>query len=251
MIIFTDLDSTLVYSREYSHVCVEHKEDGTPVTYMTQEARMKICSLMERDDVLLIPCTSRSFEQTKRIFFTMDGKLPVMICDGGFSIYRNGILDKEWDAIIRRIVNTNKVNSLCSYMENYAKSHDIPYKVIGTKKDSFINIIFKSAEDKEKFASSFKKIAGDDYWFSEESKKLYILPKHFGKELAVFYIMQQYVDESSIGIGDSNIDKGFVEICKTSIVPNHAKFSTDKEIRTKDSGIKAGEEILDILLTLS
>ena len=96
MLFFTDLDKTIVYSGYPEHYCVEYKEKQE-ITYMTNEGKRQLDNLFKKEGFRMIPCTLRSFEQTKRIEFITDELTPVVICDNGFSIYNKGVLDKSWD----------------------------------------------------------------------------------------------------------------------------------------------------------
>lgn len=250
MLFITDLDATTIYSREPGHICVEWKKDGVPITYMTKTAEEMLGSMVKSGDIKLIPCTARSYEQAHRISFINDEDIPVLICDSGFSIYKNGVLDKEWDDYIHQKVDTSSVKALHEKMVLYADENHIPIKLIDTRRDGFIRVIFHSREEKEQYRDDFKSLANTGYWFSEISRQLYVMPDALGKEYAVSYVLDMYQGEESVGSGDSNMDCKFVSLCSHKIIPKHADFSISGEYRTKASGIYAGEEIIKELHAL-
>lgn len=92
----TDLDRTLIYSnRAFDNnnhfICVEHI-NAKEITYMTQESIRLLHKLKEK--VMIIPVTTRSIEQFKRVTIVSDSKYA--ITSNGGTILKNGKILKEW-----------------------------------------------------------------------------------------------------------------------------------------------------------
>ena len=243
MVLITDLDKTIVYSREYNHKCVERKDNGNPITFMTKKAETTLKNLLKRKDFTIIPCTLRSFEQTKRIDFTKKGTLPYIICDNGFSIYHNGELDMEWDSIVNNLIHTDAVEKLYIEFDSIMKEKSIPLYRLKINRNGFISIIFDSKEDEYK--NDFLSIINTNkYRIEDQGKKIYIVPKRLNKFIAVKYLMDKMKNEIVVTAGDSLVDKKFTTLGNYSIIPRHATFRHHNSIVTTKDGIEAGEEIV-------
>ena len=114
--LISDLDSTLIYSRQPNHKIIEYYE-GRPITFMTQTAFDTLERLVANPNFQLIPCTLRSFEQTMRVEFLKKNMPKYMICDDGASIYINGILDEDYQNYLS--VNNCCCNSTCFSVNEY------------------------------------------------------------------------------------------------------------------------------------
>lgn len=245
MKMITDLDKTIVYSRETSHICIERKDDGTPVTYMTRKAVELIEKLMKMQSFLFIPCTLRSFEQTKRISFTHDGILPIIICDNGFSIYRHGRIDEEWDGIIRKKIDTASVLELHSQIADFAYHNKISLNYLKNNRQSFISVIFHTVKDADMYSDAIISLADKKLFRTEQQgRKVYIIPNALDKAEAVKYIINSMPSDETITAGDSMVDFKFTELGNHIILPRHSEFLHKRASVTQRSGIYAGEDIL-------
>lgn len=247
MLFFTDLDKTIVYSGYPEHYCIEYKEKQE-ITYITIEAKRLLDNLLKKEDFLMIPCTLRSFEQTKRIEFITDTLTPIVICDNGFSIYLNGVLDKSWDIKMKSYIVKYPMSETYKAIENFITTTNIPISQIKSNRDAFFTIIFKNITDAESFSDKIIDIIDLSLYKTEKhGRKLYIIPNFLDKVLALRHVTSQFPDKMVVTAGDSNVDIAFVKEGKITILPRHSKIHINKAIKTKSKGIYAGTEILKIL----
>ncbi len=249
VLFFSDLDSTLIYSGYPEHTCVEYNE-AKEVTYMTAQGINFLKDLLVRKDFVFIPCTLRSYEQTSRISFLKNGNVPIIICDNGFSIYENGILDKNWDNLMKENLATYPTDEIKSDIEILVSSNNMCCR-IKNNRNAFFTLIFEYAESANMhYATVAKVLKRHKYKLELQGRKLYIIPDFLDKVLAVKYLCKKFNPSLVITAGDSSVDKSFVEEGNQRIIPSHSSLNIRNTIITKKSGISAGEEILDIVMSL-
>ena len=159
ILFFSDLDSTLIYSGYPEHTCVEYNE-AKEVTYMTAQGINFLKDLLVRKDFVFIPCTLRSYEQTARIGFLKNGNVPIIICDNGFSIYENGILDKTWDNLMKENLATYPTDEIKSDIEILVSSNNMCCK-IKNNRNAFFTLIFENAESANMHYVTIAKVLKD------------------------------------------------------------------------------------------
>ena len=249
ILFFSDLDSTLIYSGYPEHTCVEYNE-AKEVTYMTAQGINFLKDLLVRKDFVFIPCTLRSYEQTARIDFLKNGNVPIIICDNGFSIYENGILDKTWDNLMKENLATYPTDEIKSDIEILVSSNNMCCK-IKNNRNAFFTLIFENAESANMhYVTIAKVLKRHKYKLELQGRKIYIIPDFLDKVLAVKYLCKKFNPSLVITAGDSSVDKSFVEEGNQRIIPSHSSLNIRNTIITKKSGISAGEEILDIVMSL-
>ena len=249
ILFFSDLDSTLIYSGYPEHTCVEYNE-AKEVTYMTAQGINFLKDLLVRKDFVFIPCTLRSYEQTARIGFLKNGNVPIIICDNGFSIYENGILDKTWDNLMKENLATYPTDEIKSDIEILVSSNNMCCK-IKNNRNAFFTLIFENAESANMhYVTIAKVLKRHKYKLELQGRKLYIIPDFLDKVLAVKYLCKKFNPSLVITAGDSSVDKSFVEEGNQRIIPSHSSLNIRNTIITKKTGISAGEEILDIVMSL-
>lgn len=250
MYFISDLDKTLIYSRQKNAICVEKKENKE-ITYVTLKAKNILDKLLKLPNFYFIPCTLRSIEQTMRVDFIRNNNLKYIICDNGASIYVNGTLDNNWDNFIDKILDREKVFNISKKMNKYVEKNNIPIYMIKTNRNAFISIIFFNKEDSDLYIDKLLQFIDDDFDIFRQDKKTYIVPKKLNKKIALEYLKNQYHIKDIVTSGDSNVDNKFVELGDIQIIPKHSVFKTDNAIITQKEGIEAGEEILQIVASLN
>lgn len=244
MFLISDLDSTLIYSHQDEGVCVEYL-DGRPITYMTDRAFNMLDMLLTVRSFHLVPCTLRSWEQTSRVSFVREGRTPIVVCDNGFSIIREGFLDKDWDRHMHSIIETDKIAALRSKILRFVEKFEIPIKQVKSNRDSFLTLIFQDAQSSKRYADGILSVVPDDYKISKQGRKIYIIPLALDKSLAVKYLQGIYKDERFITAGDSDVDKKFVLLGDIRIIPRHSSIELKNAVITKQTGALAAEDILE------
>ena len=247
--VITDMDKTIIYSKteDKEVICVEADAKGRPITYMTTPAKNKLKELFARGDFNFIPCTLRSIEQVSRVHFIDQCK--TIICDNGGSIYVSGEIDKEWDKQIEKIIDKNDVAKRREMAEQYAINNNIDFYKMKSNRDCFVSLIFYSLEVAQKHLDEFKELFPDTYEVHNQGKKIYFVPKGLNKRIAVDYIMSR-TEGTIFTAGDSSVDECFVGAGDVSIIPGHATFAMKKALQTASKGIKAGEDIIEIIASI-
>jgi hydroxymethylpyrimidine pyrophosphatase-like HAD family hydrolase len=250
MLFITDLDKTIVYSGYPECYCVEYNENKE-ITYITEEAKKLLDILLKRKHFLLIPCTLRSFEQTKRIVFVKDKRTPIIICDNGFSVYVDGVLDTSWDKIMQSYLYDYPMQETYDKIENFIRVKNIPVSQIKSNRGAFYTIIFKNVADAEYYSAEIiNTLEMSLYKIEKQGRKLYVIPGFLDKVLALRYIKDLLPQEKVITAGDSSVDLAFVREGDFSIIPSHSKLQIDNAIKTNSKGINAGEEILKLVINI-
>lgn len=217
----TDLDKTLIFSKKFIKnedvETIEYK-DNQELSYMTKTALNTLKAINEK--ITIIPITSRSFEQYKRINLNM--KFKYTILSNGGTILCNDIIDNEWKEIIKKEfskMNLTNVEALLhnssSLFENYYELRDNSYYYARIKENQEFVVL-----------KLLKPFLGKDWNCFIQDNKLYVMPKIVSKENALKYLIKKYnLDLSnSFGAGDGRQDEKFL-----SLVPNKISFK-DSEL---------------------
>lgn len=259
---FSDLDQTLIYSTRsakldpitpnFNGLVVVETNAGIPSSFMTLEAVTDLAKISKIGH--FIPMTTRTVSQYQRIGFP-NSDVEYASTSNGAVILRNGTEDIEWRKSIKsQLDNTIEpieavYNFWTTKVQNYtwvqevrkADNLFIYFKVDRTiMPDSFIDEIQEKAQEW-------------NYEVSVQGKKIYFIPIFFTKALAVKEISERLGVETIICAGDSNLDKGMLQIAKYAIRPAHGSLheenfhSHNLEV-TKHCGVKAGAEIIDKVL---
>jgi len=269
MIFASDLDSTLIYSSK--HCTLINETHLIPVDFYND----RMCSFITKpmqgllehinESMLFVPVTTRSPVQYKRIKYIYDVIKPkyAVVANGGI-ILKNGVELTDWSDIslnkIKEVVSTNDMIKLCSF---FLESDIV--KTYKTCEDLFIYSIL----DEEKMASSI--LSGEmdidyfkvlrsfckeyNYSVSKQGKKVYIVPFCINKYDPINYIKQLENITVLVSAGDSLLDYPLIKHSDYGIIPSHgellrnlpAKKFDDTVYITKESGIFAGPEILDVV----
>ena len=223
--LITDLDRTIIHSRNKGFKCVESIGDRA-ITYMTEYSYNKLQQLLKLDKFIFIPCTMRSIEQTLRVGFIREYNPKIMICSNGAQIYINGKLDLEWD----------------NYMRNFVTMREIENNI----EDFYINVKFKNDEEAiEKYKIIYDKF-DKNFMVGQVAAKVFIINKNINKIKAVDYIIKKCNINKLITSGDSDVDKEFTTRGQ-AILPKHSTFTHKNAIVTKQKGIYATDELLNIV----
>ncbi len=241
----SDLDGTLIYSREPAHKCVEYKE-GKEITYMTETASNNMDKLLK--EVLFVPCSMRNKQQIERVEFIKEYSPKYMIACNGACIYVDGEKDECWERYIRKIIPNDEIAKLAKVIEE----QNLPTTLIYNADGYSLAISFESKETAAYYVDKLKQFApSKDYLVYSINRKVYFINKNINKVHAVEYLCSKYHLENVFTAGDSLVDKEFNSLPYVkAILPNHAVFDNDSAIRTSTSGIEAGNEIIEKILSL-
>jgi hydroxymethylpyrimidine pyrophosphatase-like HAD family hydrolase len=269
MVFASDLDSTLIYSARYCETINSDKlfpvdfYNNNNCSFITSSIQHKLEHINE--SMLFIPVTTRSPDQYKRMKYFYDIIKPkyAIVANGGI-ILKDGIELKGWSDIsstkLKRLVSIKDMIELCSFF--LQMDFVISYK---TCEDLFIYSIL----DEDKLSTAIAKGQIDlnylgilrsfcseyNYSVSKQGKKVYIVPNCINKYDPIKYIMRLENINTLLSAGDSLLDYPLIKNSTYGIIPAHGELLrsshvenfTDTVYITKESGIFAGEEILDIV----
>ena len=224
MIYATDLDRTIIFSNKFIEnsgetlVCVETL-DGKPISYMTLKSLKKLEELKTKANLKIIPVTTRSVAQFKRV-------QPVQDCD--FAITSNGgtILYKgkpflPWSNYVLRMIKDYEKDF--KVMENYLKGYSI-YCDTQLKLVDDIFFYMKLKDDDVKNQEILERLDNEldkgKWSFTLQGLKLYVIPKDISKENALGYLKKYLNEDKLIVSGDGKLDIGFLSIGDIRIRPD-------------------------------
>ncbi|OLS37767.1 HAD family hydrolase [Bacillus sp. MRMR6] len=255
MIIASDLDRTLMYSRraldELGHsretkLKPVERKDGSWVGYMTETAFSDLKKLSRES--LFIPVTTRTTEQFKRfVIFESEVSLPYAITSNGANILYKGNPLKEWSENLSSQM-AHEVLGLDEFLSTLLKEgycFDGQLKKVEKLFFYFIlNGLPSSFEQR-----GIRALAASYGWrLSLQGRKLYFIPKLISKGNALEFICEREGMEAFAGAGDSVLDWDFLQKCRYSFVPKHGELKEHVDASlitlTNKLGIAAGEEIL-------
>ena len=208
--------------------------------------------LLANPKFTLIPCTLRSFEQTNRIEFITHKQTPILVCDNGYSIYKKGVLDKEWDDRMKTLLDNYPNTEIYFLLKEYIERNNLPIQQLKTNRGVFYTLIFHTVNEAACYASCIEALVPTEiYTFMLQGRKLYIIPKFLDKSLALHYLKKKFPLERVITAGDSRVDERLVRAGDIGVLPKHSSLNIPSAYRTKSSGILAGEELLEFVYECS
>jgi hydroxymethylpyrimidine pyrophosphatase-like HAD family hydrolase len=259
LIFACDLDQTLIYSRNSMGlidadelVPVEiYKEENH--SFMTRTAFHKLQVISQQ--VHFVPTTTRTYEQFERIFGLRESiRSHYAIVSNGGKVLVDGQLDLHWDnhvrqAMLRGCAPSAEVKQIfdrladggCVLRENYCD--ELFYSIV-------VNRDLLPQGMMTELAALLQTLGWN---CSLQDRKIYLVPNAVSKGLAAQYVKELAGAGSLFAAGDSLLDESMLVIADKAIAPNHGelyrKYGAHSQIQfTKHSGIRACEEILDVLL---
>ncbi|MGL4453052.1 MAG: HAD family hydrolase [Sarcina sp.] len=237
----TDLDRTIIHAKNKGYKCVEYNGEKE-ITYMTEKSYKDFLDILKIEEIKFIPCTMRNITQTLRVNFIKNYNPDVIICTNGAQIYVNGILDKDWDEKIKKIISKKDVEHDIEFI----KTFNLPYEEVRNIEDFYITIKCKNKIDafetfnvlKDKFKANIKVM--------HIGVKVFIIDSRINKIHAVDYIVKKYMINNLITAGDSEVDIEFTTRGK-AIIPKHACFRHDEAFITEKEGIYSTEDLIEYL----
>lgn len=246
----TDLDRTIIHSKNKGYRCVEMIGERE-ITYMTDESYNKLQELLKNNSFIFIPCTMRNIKQTLRVDFIREYNPQIIICTNGAQIYINGQLDKEWDKKIKSLCDYERLNANIKYLLELKESHKEDIKVLEVRniEDFYITIKCEDYIEAEKFYELIKDNFDEELIVLRIDAKIFIIHKEIDKVHAVDYIIDKFNIKRLITAGDSEVDEQFTKR-GISILPKHSSFKHEKSIITEKNNIKSTEDILEIICSI-
>ena len=235
MIYATDLDRTIIFSNKFLDkcnedvVCVEEYNDK-PISYMTSKALRKLESLKMSSNLKVIPVTTRSVAQFKRVNPMQNCEFA--ITSNGGTILHNGMVFNLWK------------DRISSILEKYQKDFKELEEYLGLFREYFEkdpkivdNVFFfmKLKEDEvrnnELLGILDRNLDKSKWTFTLQGLKLYIIPREISKENALMFLKEYLKENKLVVSGDGKLDYGFLSIGDIRIIPQGSEvldYITDK-----------------------
>lgn len=224
MIYATDLDRTIIFSNKFLEdcddevVCVEEYEDK-PISYMSVSSLNLLEKLKEKPNLSIIPVTTRSVAQFKRVRPVQDCEFAIT-SNGGTILHRGKVFIPWYNHINSILLSYKKdfkklKNLLMNYVDYYKK---MPKLV----DNMFFFMKLKDNEEKnQELLGILDDILDKDKWeFTLQGLKLYVIPKEISKENALEYLKKYLKADKLIVSGDGKLDIGFLKIGDIRIIPD-------------------------------
>ncbi|EHL16960.1 hypothetical protein HMPREF9629_00202 [Peptoanaerobacter stomatis] len=216
----TDLDNTLIYS--YKKDIGENKKNveiynGRQISFITDKTYHLLKKLNEK--LLIVPTTTRTEEQYKRIDLDIGQLKYALVCNGSILLI-DGQEDEMWyNTSLSLIENSkNELEKSLTYLQNDNR-RNFELRFI---KNLFV---FTKCENSQNVVNDLKNILDTskvDVFNNKE--KLYVIPKNLSKGNALLRF-KQYLDSISdnkkifISAGDSEFDISMFDKTDISIAP--------------------------------
>ena len=258
MILFSDLDSTLIYSRKRLINCEKINSVETinnkEMSFMSDISLKHFRALCDQNK--LIPVTTRDIDRYKRIHGFHEFGISHAITTNGGKVLESNKLDMVYESII-----SDKVNNECMDKNDIMKIFNtINSKTwvdnIGIADDLFYYGIVNGDnipyDELKCFIDEIKNYKWDTIL---HGRKIYMIPSCVNKWDAVKYVKNKIQCSETICSGDSLMDLEMIENADYAIVPCHGEVinsikRTDNIYSTKREGINSAQEILEKAIEL-
>ncbi|MEW9078798.1 HAD hydrolase family protein [Terrisporobacter glycolicus] len=257
MVIFSDLDRSIIYSSKFlkdisenSYECIELK-DNKEISYVSLKT-MEILKTIN-ENTLFIPTTTRTRDQFERINFNKYNiNFDYAITSNGGYILKNNRPLLGWQEEVEKIKKSSEsIDVMLDLFEPYTKMNGVTNFRVAENLFFYIVVDFKEFDIMSIY--TYISILNNKNWiYYVSGRKIYFLPKGITKESAIEYICKVENIESFAVIGDSNMDRGMLNITDNAYVLKHGDINTNdiegEFIRSMEEGIKGTEEVLLNLL---
>lgn len=249
-VFFTDLDRTIIFSNRFvdesqakNVIPVEEKE-GRVISYMNPTSNIYLEVLRRR--VAFIPVTARKHDEIMRISFIKNNIPEWMVCESGRVIYHNGERWEDWDFMLEK--ELKKIKREIEESQNYFRYLlEDKYKVATWH----INPDMVMGKTVGMTGEQIAELESYSKWFEDhhcqlhiQQRKAYLIPTPISKSNAVEYLISLLQPKKTVSAGDADMDAGMFEKTDFAIAPMHHTIVDLTVPVTKETGLRAGENIL-------
>jgi len=214
-ILACDLDNTLIYS--YKHrvaddVCVEWL-DGREQSFMTAQTLALWPAL--QDKVQLVPVTTRSVAQYRRLVWPQAGRPRLAVTTNGGILLRDDKPDAAWCDHSRKLA--------VDYCGTFAELADClaatpAYAKHRLVDDLYLYVVCQDVAEAERCLADFAGFAGLEV--RRGGRKVYFLPPQINKGDAVERLRALQPDTEIIAAGDSELDVPMLDAADIALLPD-------------------------------
>lgn len=219
MIIFnTDLDNTLVFSNKYNignkKQCVEiynGKEAGF-ITEYTDRLLEQV-----RKKVLIVPTTTRSVEQYRRIGLKFIPEY-ALVCNGGI-LLKDGQEEKKWyQESLQLLANCKEQLSMAERI--LKEDSNVTFDIRNIRE---LFIVTKSVQPLLSIHKLKEWLDSSKVDIFHQKQKVYVIPKKLDKGTAVNRLRKRISANYVIAAGDSEIDVSMLQKADLAFAPKKLK----------------------------
>lgn len=221
-LIFTDLDGTLIFSasKKQAGDIVCERKDGAEISCITARQARFLPKLSE-----IIPVTTRSIEQYRRIRFPNGFEPEYALADNGGTLLINGEPDREWTENSLRFAEecSQELERCRRTMERDSRRSFEVRMVDGM-------FLFTKSDSPAESLELLKAAAGERVRCFSTGAKLYALPAKLCKGSAAKRLAEKISPESRIVCaGDSLMDVPLLNIADIAVFPEDIKEQVSAE----------------------
>ena len=216
MIIFnTDLDNTLIYSYKHdigTDTLNVELSNGKEIAFVSGESFRLLNELSQH--ALIVPTTTRSIEQYKRINLGI-GRFPyALVCNGGV-LLRDGKVDEEWyHESLEHIKDCKPVMAEAALLlENE------PHRYFEVRFIEKLFLFTKCTDAGEVVNKLINELNNDMVDVINNRDKVYVIPKSLNKGSALKRLRKKLNPEMVMAAGDSEFDISMVTAADIGYVP--------------------------------
>lgn len=249
MILFhVDLDNTLIYS--YKHDIGEQKRcaeiyQGREISFITDRTQELLNEISRK--ILIVPTTTRTLEQYRRIDLGV-GEIPyALVCNGGV-LLRNGAEDEEWyrESLEMTAISTGELKRAELMLE---KDENRCFEVRNIKG---LFLFTKSNQPEKSVETLSQKLDTSLVDVFHNGIKVYVVPKDLSKGKAVIRLKEKLKADKVIAAGDSEFDIPMLKCADIAIAPASLKITAadSERIVRIDSDVLFSEGLLEYIRKL-
>lgn len=260
IVVCLDLDRTVIYSpaaldlrmpdaQAPRLLCVEVYR-GAPLSFLTEAAVGTLLAL--HDVATVVPTTTRTPEQLARVRLPGPPARYAIAANGGQLIV-DGVPDPDWAATVRqRVAGCAPLAEVEAELRTRGGTFVLNLR---TASDLFAYAVVDRATLPSGWVAGLAAWCAPRGWtVSVQGRKVYAVPRPLTKSAAAAEVLARTGGGPLLAAGDSLLDADLLAAADAAIRPAHgeladAGFALDRLAVTRQSGVLAGAELLDWLLT--
>jgi hypothetical protein len=253
VIVATDLDRTLIYSRgalafapeaRPELACVERYE-GNDSSFMTMAASRLLVRVAQVANV--VPVTTRIPAQLRRVTLPSGPPRFAVAANGGF-LFVDGVVDQDWQRTVTGVLRL--VAPLPEIWVHLQAVCDPSWTLkLRNADDMFCYAVVRRSSLPEDFLVQITAWAASRGWSTSlQGSKLYLVPRPLTKSAAVGEVARRIGADVVLAAGDSLLDIDLLVAADRGIHPAHGEiaesgWSSAGVQSTGSVGAQAGEDI--------
>lgn len=235
MIVFNvDIDNTLIYSHKKNILkekfCVDIYENRE-ISFMTKRTHELLLEIREK--IVVVPTTTRTVQQYKRINFNQDEFKYALTCNGSVLLI-DGEIDEAY---------YNESQNLAKSSQNDMKKaieflNDDPDRDLDIRFIENLFVYTKTLQPEKTFQSLTNLLNTDVVDVLVTGNKIYVVPKTLNKGENINRFRKILNPETVLSAGDSNFDIPMLNVSDFSFAP----FNILEKEKLRDNVILFGDD---------